>query len=128
MSPTPPAMRLACAVNSPMSGSVAPGHAPSRLALSEAISASRKSGSVGNGSNETTSAAHSPNKLADAATTAGFRGSSTRRSTRSSASTHPSRTKRIASTRPMRTPRSVTGAPTPRPPTVLKRARYVTSC
>ena len=67
-------------------------------------------------------ALHSPKRLAEAETTAGFAGSSTSRSMLNSVSTHSFSTSRMASTRPTLTPRSVTGAPTPRPPTVRKRA------
>ena len=126
MSPTSPAMRLACAVSCPMSGRVAPGHA-SPPSMSDSTSAFRTIGSVGSGSNETMFALHSPKRLADAEMTAGLPGSSTVRSTVSSVSTHSSGARRIASTRPTRTPRRVTGAPTPRPPTVRKRAVYVAS-
>ena len=79
-------------------------------------------GSLGSGSKETMFALHSPKRLAEAEITAGLPGSSTERSTVSSASTQSSGARRIASTRPTRTPRSVTGAPTPSPPTVRNRA------
>jgi hypothetical protein len=49
ISPTSPAIRLACAVSCPISGRVAPGQA-SPPALSDSIKASRRLGSVGSGS------------------------------------------------------------------------------
>ena len=67
------AMRLACAVSWPMSGSVAPGHLPLPPACASAI-ACLMFGSFGSWSSETSEAAHSPNRDADAAITAGWEG------------------------------------------------------
>ena len=67
------AMRLACAVNWPISGSVAPGHFPAPD-VSASTRAWRTLGSLGSGSLEMSVAAHSPNREAEAAITAGFSG------------------------------------------------------
>ena len=67
------AIRLAWAVSSPMSGSVAPGHFPPPAACAS-TRACRTLGSLGRGSLEISVAAHSPNSDAEAAITAGFWG------------------------------------------------------
>ena len=64
------AMRLACAVSWPMSGSVAPGQRVPPAARASARSR-RTLGSSGSSSSEYSDAAHSPNSEADAAITAG---------------------------------------------------------
>ena len=67
------AMRLACAVSWPISGSVAPGHFPPPAACASAI-ACLMFGSFGSWSSGTSEAAHSPNSDAEAAMTAGLDG------------------------------------------------------
>src|SRR2546429_6618950 len=64
---------LGCAVGWPVSGSVAPGHLPLPPACASAI-ACLMFGSFGSWSSETSEAAHSPNRDADAAITAGWEG------------------------------------------------------
>ncbi len=122
---TSPAMRLACWVSSPMSGSVAPGHAspPGARACS---SAALSSGSSCCSARPRMLARHSPKRLDEAATTAGSGGRSAVRSNCMSTCTHSSAARRMAVTRPTFTPRSVTGAPGLSPPTSRKRALFTT--
>ena len=66
------AMRLACAVSWPMSGSVAPGQRVPPPPAARASAMSRRTlGSSGSSSSAYSDAAHSPNSDADAAITAG---------------------------------------------------------
>ena len=116
-----PAMREACAVSWPMSGSVAPGHevpAPVRASARAFCT----SGSAGARAESITAICHSPKREADTAMATARSGSSSGAVIRRSVSTQSSAARRIASTRPTFTPRSTTGSPTFTPPTVRKRA------
>ncbi len=105
-----PAMRPACAVNWPMSGSVAPGHRSGPAAAASAT-CRRTSGSSVRFSRATTSTPQSPNSVVDEMIATGAGGNVQRPPTRKLTTTQCSPSSSTLSTRPIRTPRNRTGFP-----------------